>query len=197
LCVRGSLSPLQALAAEMGLCVVMVTHLNKGTDDGAAMSRVAGSGAYVAACRSAWFVAKHPQDADRRILTPLKNNIGDDKTGFAYSIEGVGLANDIATSRVVFGETVEISADEALAASRPTPEEDSALGEACEFLRDYLAGGPQTAKAATDAARKAAISERTLRRARERLNIRPRKLTGAGPWAWALPNDQPGQRRPR
>jgi hypothetical protein len=100
--VRGSLAPLQAMAAELSVCVVMITHLNKGTNDGSAMSRVAGSGAYVAACRSAWFVAPHPQDAEKRIFTPLKNNIGDDKTGFAYRIEGVELGREIATSRVVF-----------------------------------------------------------------------------------------------
>lgn len=80
--VRAALAPLQTLAAEIAVCVVMVSHLNKGSTDPAAMSRVSGSGAFVAAARSAWFVAPNPRDETKRILTPLKNNIGDDKTGF-------------------------------------------------------------------------------------------------------------------
>ena len=43
--VRASLTPLQSLAGEIGACVVLVSHLNKGSADGAAISRVAGSGA--------------------------------------------------------------------------------------------------------------------------------------------------------
>ena len=81
------------------------------------MNRVTGSGAFIAVCRSAWLIAGDPNDAEkrRRILAPIKNNLGDDKTGFAYTIESVTLANGISTSRVVFDPIrVHMSADELL-----------------------------------------------------------------------------------
>ncbi len=63
----------------VGFGIFLVFHLNKGSSDGAAILRVAGSGAFVAACLSSWLVAPHPSDEVRRILTPLKNNLGDDR----------------------------------------------------------------------------------------------------------------------
>ena len=103
--VRAALAPLQTLAAETLAAVILISHLNKGgSGDGSAMNRVTGSGAFIAVCRSAWLIAGDPNDAEkrRRILAPIKNNLGDDKTGFAYTIEGVTLPNGIGTSRVVF-----------------------------------------------------------------------------------------------
>lgn len=81
--VRGALVPLQVTADQLGAAVLMVSHFNKGTPDSTAMSRVAGSGAFVAVCRSAWLVERNPQDAtgNRHVhQRRMKNNIGDDKT---------------------------------------------------------------------------------------------------------------------
>ena len=102
--VRSGLAPLQQLAAETGAAVVLISHLNKGSADGNAMARVAGSGAFVAACRSAWLVEADPQDESRkrRILTPLKNNSGDDQTGFAFQIKSVQLPDGLESSCIVF-----------------------------------------------------------------------------------------------
>ena len=89
------------------------------------MARVSGSGAFVAVARSAWLVEKDPQDPDgkRRMIVPLKNNIGDDQTGFAYRVEGVAVANGIETSRIIFEPgTVTISAAELLQGQNQTDE---------------------------------------------------------------------------
>ena len=147
--VRSALAPLQSLAAENGVAIILVSHLNKNGADGTAMNRVVGSGAYVAVCRSAWLVADDPQNTwiGRRILTPLKNNIGDDKTGFAFSVEGVVLPDGIKTSRVVFErEPVIMPAAELLRGQEDADEDRGAVGEACDFLREYLADGPKTTK---------------------------------------------------
>ncbi|MEQ1672026.1 MAG: AAA family ATPase, partial [Hyphomicrobium sp.] len=87
--VRSALVPLQQMAERLAAAVVIVSHFNKGTPDGSALSRVAGSGAFVAVCRSAWAVERDPEhpEGGRRILAPMKNNIGDDRTGFAFIVE--------------------------------------------------------------------------------------------------------------
>jgi putative DNA primase/helicase len=192
--VRGGLAPLQHLAGETGAAVVLISHLNKGSADANAMARVAGSGAFVAACRSAWLVEADPQDEDRkrRILTPLKNNIGDDQTGFAFEIKGVTLQEGIETSCVVFEpEPVLISASELLKGQQDSQEERGMVGEAMTFLREYLADGPKGTKVTQKAAEEAGIAERTLRRAREQLKVKVHRSRQTGQWVWALPERTP------
>jgi putative DNA primase/helicase len=199
--VRGGLAPLQHLAGESGAAVVLVSHLNKGSADANAMARVAGSGAFVAACRSAWLVEADPQDEDRkrRILTPLKNNIGDDQTGFAFEIKGVKLQEgSIETSCVVFEpEPVIISASELLKGQQDTQEERGMVGEAMSFLREFLADGAKGTKVTQKAAEDAGIADRTLRRAREQLKVKVQRSRQTGQWVWALPAtgaESPNQR---
>ncbi|MFH5806324.1 AAA family ATPase, partial [Alienimonas sp. DA493] len=57
--VRGVLAPLGRLAAEFGVAVVLVSHLNKGSGAGA-MGRVTGSLAFVGAARAAWLISDDP-----------------------------------------------------------------------------------------------------------------------------------------
>jgi hypothetical protein len=188
--VRGGLAPLQQLAAETGAAVVLISHLNKGSADANAMARVAGSGAFVAACRSAWLVESDPQDEShkRRILTPLKNNIGDDQTGFAFQVTPVILQDGLESSCIVFEtEPVVISASELLRGHQESDEDRGALGEAADFLREYLADGPKNSKAAQKAADDAGVAPRTLRRAREKLRVKTQKSRVTGQWVWALP----------
>ena len=195
--MRGALAPLQTLAAETGAAVVLVAHLNKGSGDGSAMARVGGSGAFVAACRSAWLVEADPQDEERkrRILTPLKNNIGDDKTGFAFSIQSVDLRG-IETSRVVFEpDPVVVSASELLRGQQQTDEERGALEEALDFLRDFLKDGAKTTKSVEKAAKEAGIATRTIERARAKLKIRARKSDSSGAWLMVLPDTELRQDR--
>jgi hypothetical protein len=195
--VRGALAPIQTLASEAGVSVVLIAHLNKGSGDGSAMARVGGSGAFVAACRSAWLVEADPQDAEgkRRILAPLKNNIGDDTTGFAFSIEAVNL-DGIETSRVVFEPVpILVSASELLRGQQQSDEERGALEEAIEFLRTFLKSGPMTSKSVEQAAKEAGIAPRTIERARSRLKIKARKSDATGAWVIALPDTDGRQGR--
>ena len=71
--VRGVLAPLAELAERHNIAIIGVNHLNKGS--GPALHRSMGSVAFVAAVRAAWLVARDKDDADRRLLLPLKNNL--------------------------------------------------------------------------------------------------------------------------
>ena len=83
--IRALLTPLAAMASKHKVAIVCVTHLNK-SQQANALYRASGSLAFVAAARAAYSVTKDPDDPDRRLILPLKNNLGDDRTGFAYTI---------------------------------------------------------------------------------------------------------------
>lgn len=202
--VRAALAPLQTIAADVGACVVLVSHLNKGGTDASAMSRVAGSGAFVAAARSAWVVGQHPQDETSRVFLPLKNNIGDDKTGFSYQIKGAVVAGKIETSRVEFDTTaLEIKAEDVLAAgaTSSTPAGGAAEREAVQFLMEELANGAQPASELKARAKQAGIAWRTIERAKTKLGVRTEKdHAPGGGWRWRIPSeadkDRQGRRPP-
>jgi putative DNA primase/helicase len=121
-------------------------------------------------------------------LAPLKNNIGDDATAFAFRIESATVGNGIDTSHVVFEPgTLTTTAAELLLGQSQTDEERGAQGEAEEFLRDMLKDGPVNSKFVKDAAKKAEIAPRTLDRARARLKVRAIKSDITGCWLMALP----------
>ena len=99
---RAALAPLAELAAKRDVAVVAVSHLRK-SSAGDAILQVSGSLAFVAAVRAAFVVTGDKNDDTRRLLLPLKNNIGNDRTGYAYCIEPVSLPGEIETSRIAWG----------------------------------------------------------------------------------------------
>jgi putative DNA primase/helicase len=85
--VRAVLAPLVALATRHPLAVECVTHLSK--REGAAIHRVIGSQAFVAAPRATWIVQKNPDRPAQRLFLPAKNNLAADVGGLAFTIEAV------------------------------------------------------------------------------------------------------------
>ena len=71
--LRLVLDPLNALAEETGIAIIILAHLNKGT--GEAVDRIAGSAAYRDAVRAAYLVAPDPEDDACRLLMPIKENL--------------------------------------------------------------------------------------------------------------------------
>jgi len=185
------LAPLSDFAAEHDAAVVGITHLNKahGTD---AMSRITGSNAFPAAARSAWLVERDPDDEDRRLFLPVKNNLGTDREGLSFKVEGCEIpskAGPVKTSRVVWGsEPVTISADEAVA----EPERRSALEDAKEFLLDALKDGPKERNEIKGAGEREDHSWGTIRRAQKALKIVASKAE-YGRWEWNLPSQSDTQ----
>lgn len=187
--MRGALVPLQALAEKFKASVLMISHFNKGTADGLALSRVSGSGALGAVCRSCWMVERDPNDltGEARVFMPMKNNIGNDRYGFAFGLETCEVAGGIQTSRVRFlPGRVEISADELASSSgRSNEKPDTSLEAASAFLIEYLANGAQTSRDVTAAAKIAGHSKRTIERAKKQQRVRHKK--GGNGWMCLLP----------
>jgi putative DNA primase/helicase len=168
------LAPLAAMAAGIDAAIVCISHLTKvgGTE---AMLRVMGSLGFVAAARSAYLVAKDPDDDTRRLFLPMKNNIAKNRGGLAYRVKGMTLDGGIETSRVEWDpEPVTMTADEAMApAGGPDPDgETTAKAEAESWLRDTLKGGDSMdGKRLKGLASDSGIKERTLYRASEAVGV--------------------------
>lgn len=180
--VRGLLAPLAALAAELGVAVVMVTHLNKSAG-APALYRTMGSLAFAAAARSAWAVAKDRSDPGRRLLLPMKNNLAADTGGLAFRL----VAAEAGSTPVVQweAEPVDSTAEEALAYEAPG-ERRSCVERAVDWLKDVLGSGPVPAQAVIAAAEAAGISGKTLDRAKGALGVVSRKTAVRGGWNWHL-----------
>ena len=115
--VRSVMNPLAALANECRVANLCIAHMKKG--DGRAIHATMGSIGFVGQARVAWAVTRCPVNAKRRLMTCIKNNLADDTSGLAYTIEshpfngGPVLAWE--------AEPVRMSADEAISQLRPQP----------------------------------------------------------------------------
>ena len=182
--VRSLLGPLAALASERNLAVLAVTHLRK--EEGAAMYRTMGSMAFIAAARAAWVVCKDKDDSRRRLLLPVKNNLANDTTGLAYTIEPRGVNGEPIVCWS--SDAIEVPAD--IAMERPTRPVGRPSGERDDIIRwlaEFLATGPQPAAVVRAAATGQGFTSRTLRRAFEDLGGVANRVAGKNEWQWSLP----------
>jgi archaellum biogenesis ATPase FlaH len=188
--VRGMLAPLTTLAGSHRAAVILVSHLTKSQSTSALM-RVQGSIAFAALCRAVWGVAADKDNHQRRLFMPLKNNLGQDKSGLAYSIESHQLEGGdepIQTSRIMWeSELVDMQADEAFGGALNYEERDEMRG-AKEFLTEALADGRVRASDVQNSAKQAGHSPTTLGRAKRAMKIISER-EGFGPKAiyyWRL-----------
>lgn len=112
----------------------------------------------------------------------MKNNLGNDETGLAYTIQ---TGENGAPIIVWESEAVALQIDQAL-------EQDYAKGEreeAREWLCDVLAIGSMDTVELQRLAKKAGHSWSTVRRAKKDMSIGARKMGYGGKWVWELPED--------
>jgi hypothetical protein len=185
--VRGVLAPLAELAQRHSIAIIGVNHLNKGS--GPALHRSMGSVAFIAAVRAAWLVARDKDDADRRLLLPLKNNLAPDQGGLAYRI----VTNEGGIPYLKWETAaVNLTADDAL---RPDDQGDTEKAAAIDFLRQHLVSGAAPSKDIEQAAKDVGVRWRTLQRAKKALGVHSfREGFGQGAvWKWVLPHSQGDQ----
>jgi putative DNA primase/helicase len=179
--MRRSLTPFAAMAEETGAAVVIVRHLNK-SSGGSALYRGGGSIGIIGAARAGLLVARDPDDEERRVLAMVKCNLAPLAASLTFRLE----ASPNGTGRVVWEGESPHQAD-ALVAVPNEPEARGELEEAIDFLGAFLADGERTTKELVSEARGAGISERTLKRARQALGVKARRIGGiAGYGTWVL-----------
>jgi hypothetical protein len=189
--VRAVLTPLAGLAARYRAAVLAISHLRKSLD-GDAILRISGSLAFVAAARAAYLVVADPKHRDRRLFLPAKNNLGTDRSGYAYSIVPHSLpSTGITTCRVEWeSESVTISADEVLAVAG-RGRAGGKLDAAIEWLAELLAAGPRPQPEVQAAAATAGHAWATVRRAASELSVAVEKDGFSGGWVWSLAGVMP------
>ncbi|MEI8213609.1 MAG: bifunctional DNA primase/polymerase [Planctomycetota bacterium] len=180
--VRRVLSPLRSLAEKHHVAIIAMNHLNKAGRG--PKSRSLGSGAFVQVARIELRVVEDPDNPNRRLLLPVKNNLAA-APGLAYRIEsgsnGAGFA--------IWEEgTVDISIGEVEADG--AGQDRSAINEAIEWLEGFLSDGPVKASEAFAHARKYGIAEATLKRAKKRLRVSSIQRDRSH-W-WQLPEGEKG-----
>lgn len=196
--VRALLAPLSDLAARHRVAILCISHLNKGVGD--AMYRIMGSLAFVAAARAGYVAVKdrHDDTGQRRLVLPIKNNLGDDASGLAYRImETPG--NDhphVEWEREVVYTTVkealgtEYRQDDSADSVEQKQQHRTQIAEAVDWLMSYLSDGEKAAKDVIAAAAADGISRRTLERAKPQAGVVARRegFSDGGRWMWRLIN---------
>jgi hypothetical protein len=189
--VRALLSPLKDFADEHGVAVIGITHPAKSASS--AMNAASGSQAFVAAARSAWLFVREKDEeggeTGRTLMLPIKNNLSAQRNnGLAYRLNG-GVAWE--------GE-VDITADQALARMQEVGGgggggPDSDINRAVTFIEDEFSASERIeASDFSEWARKAGISEKTMRSARSKMGIvSKREGFGQGAKYWlSLPGNR-------
>lgn len=189
--VRPILAGLAALAEKYRCAVLCIRHLGKSQQDHA-IYRGLGSIDFAAAARSVLLVGEDPTDKTRRrrVLAQSKMSL---------AAKGASLAFELRQEGFIWCGLSDVTA-EALLAPPKTEEEKSALDEAADFLQEALAEGPRPADDVVKEARKAGISEITLKRAKKQLGIQALKdgdlnKNGKRAWRWHLPEGDQGDQK--
>jgi putative DNA primase/helicase len=197
--VRSQLGPLSEMAERTNIAFSAITHPAKNAGP-RALDWFLGSQAYIAAARLGHLCVEEmeengsgqKQPTGRTLFTSAKRNVAQRRIpAIAYQIEEVTVAAGITAPRIVWGDTLDITADEALAALAPSKDRQSG---AVTFLLDILANGPVPKKIIEERAAARGFSDNQLRTAKQKLGIVVFKAGMAGGWMWALPQHAPEAR---
>lgn len=171
--VRRLTTLLAYTAARTGSLVILVRHLNKSVAVANAKYRGSGSIAWTAAARAVYVFANHPSDPTLKVMAATKNNIASSRPSIAYRL--VVRAGD-EVPHVEWAGAVEIRADDLLKADarKEAPQRDEATTLLVELLDS--AEGSVAARDVARAARERGISEASMKRAADRMELRKRKV---------------------
>jgi hypothetical protein len=179
--VQKVLAPLAELAAEKRIAVLAIAHVRK--TEGAAIHRAAGSVGFVAAARSVWTICRDPENRQRHLLLPLKNNLTPTATGLAYTIQ----SNDAARAPAITWEpsVIQETAETILAPKKRGPQAIE-LEDASDWLQIALSDGPRSADDLIRRATQFGFHERTLRRALYNIAGHTQNRGPLSGWWWSL-----------
>jgi putative DNA primase/helicase len=188
--VRLALEPLRTFAAENSIAVVLVQHLNRRSDAGDPLARIADSQGIPQLARSVLVWGADPADPDgdngsQKVLTRAKGNLANSKASATYTLGERVVGPDITAPFLQRGDDREVTADDVV----DDHETRSQIDEAVEWLRALLADGPVPAKDGQRKAREVGIASRTLDRAKRRLKVKSEqtRVEGQiGQWTWNL-----------
>ncbi|HEX3456963.1 MAG TPA: bifunctional DNA primase/polymerase [Candidatus Baltobacteraceae bacterium] len=185
--------PLVAMVRRLDIGAIIVRHIRK--TEATALNRGIGSVGYASLARSTVSVAfdRDDETGARRLLAHAGSNVGATGPTLTFTVVGVAIEElTRAIGRVVWGDVVDVTADEAMREGR-TLDDRSALDAACDLLHDVLADGPVRSLDVYAAADRVGIKRMTLRRAATKLLVERQRDGERGPWLMTLPESVPAQ----
>lgn len=177
--VRGVLAPIAALAERYGAAVLVVAHRRKSAGN-SADDLALGSRAFTGIARAVWHLSRDPDNKNRRLFLPGKNNLAREGDGLAFF-----MIDD--PPRIAWAvDPVGMHADDALAAENKKHGPQAAAREdATEWLSAALANGPRPAKEIEDEwVNGQGGSKATLKRAKQKIGVVSYRDQVPGPWTW-------------
>jgi hypothetical protein len=165
------------LAERHNCALLILRHLSKGRG-GRTLYRGLGSIDITGAARSEIFAAEDPYNTDHRVMAHAKSNLGKLGPSLSYTISEEG--------RLVWESISDLGAADLLAEC--SPEQQSAVEEAAEFLEEALSSGARLSKQLKEQAKARGISFASLRRAQGRLRVTKRPGGFQGGWLLELPS---------
>jgi hypothetical protein len=170
--IRTALAMLNSLAENNDLAIIINSHFTKpsGNVTKNAIYRIMGSIGFAARSRIVYGILKDPENPERRLFLPIKNNIGNDREGLVYEIKSIVVNNNIPISRVNWlNEKTDKTANDILNPSvgRQSPR----LEEAKEILLEMLKSGSIPLTEIRKRTQEQGISVDRLYEAKRELNI--------------------------
>jgi AAA domain len=190
--IRQVLAPLSEIANRTGCTIIGLRHVSKGGTGGKAVYRGLGTIGYTAAARVNFFIAEHPDEPGYFVFACSKTNLGPKPPSIKYKL---AFAQVPGISKLVpyveNGEVCDLSADqlsEAQAKGSATDHVNDKEENAVEFLRLILCDGRVSRSEVDRKASQQRIKPMTLRRAQQRLKIKPQR--DGNKWWWELPEEE-------
>jgi len=197
--VRQVLGPLQLMAERHNIVLLLVIHLTKGSGV-AALYRATGSIAFPAVCRVVLGVAPDPNDEEgkRRLLLPIKMNVGVTMAGIGYRIETtrqsiLPRADARDQPPVLVWDDEPVLVDATIAMDRAgNASETTAVAAVKQTLTETFVSAGKLRLAANECLRALrdnnnSTSGSVIDRAKKDLGIRSEKDGPSGPWYWVVP----------
>lgn len=178
--VRGFLRPIERLAQQNAVAVILVKHFKKGA--ASAKERVSGSVAWVNAARVAIGVSPDKDDESTKHLYRIKGNNSREVASLTYRT--VPSAYDPEVVAVEWGGETTYRADDFCGG--PDGAGRSRVKEAQDIITEALASGPMDSDEIQQLLENRGISRQTMWRAKDAAGIKARKA-GRGKWQWLLP----------
>ena len=194
--VRQALEPLSAFADAAGVAVLGLIHVNKSSTTDPLTALMA-SRAFAAVARSVLFVMADPNDEAVRLLGHPKSNLGKLMPTLAFRVVEaqacVTPEGPVFTGKLEWLGESELSIREAMqATAEATGDNRTAVGEAADWLSDYLVskGGAADSAEVKTAGQKAGHSKDALHRARVRLKLTTISVGFPRKTHWCQSSDQ-------
>jgi putative DNA primase/helicase len=183
--IRTLLTPLNRLAARHDLSIIILVHINKKEDQRARYRAMGGVG-FINVPRSAVLVTPDPDDAERKLMVQVKQNLlGGSERAAAFGMQSVRGYAKIKWEPELFTA----SADELLTKSTKKAKKQ----EAIDLLRKWLAKKPLSATQLQKRAMEAGIGWRTVKAAKEEAGVESYRVRKS--WYWRIRETQSQRKR--